>query len=208
MSEVSILWFNTHISINTIRLFILANILHLNAWMKNVSPLFCFFLFRIILRLSCAHIHSRCLAFMQFAPPHIEPIRKYQCTIPVYIFLSVLFKDKHLKCFFLSISLYFPPPPVMAFLCLALWRGKPQPCVSPSPHFIIKACCCGEAEGEVWRGWSRAVSIPTPLHWPSQLNDLLTQIHWANMSMIYRKWGQHSERSLDFASSRLFIIHE
>lgn len=41
-----------------------------------------------------------------------------------------------------------------------------------------------------------------PLYWPSKLNDLLTQIHGANMS------GFIAGRSVDFASSCVFIIHE
>lgn len=82
----------------------------------------------------------------------------------------------------------------MAFLCLAVLR-RASASISSSPPFMIKACCCADRSGGVKKpeqSWMR---------WPSKLNDLLTQIHWANTSVIYMEGGRGgSGWSLDFAS--------
>lgn len=72
--------------------------------------------------------------------------------------------------------------------------------ISSSPPFMIKACCCADRSGGVKKP-ERSRMYLLPLRWPSKLNDLLTQIHWANTSVIYMKGGRGgSGWSLDFAS--------
>lgn len=87
----------------------------------------------------------------------------------------------------------------MAFLCLAVLR-RASASTSSSPPFMIKACCCADRSGGVKKP-ERSWMYLLPLRWPSKLNDLLTQIYWANTSVIYMEGGRGgSGWSLDFAS--------
>lgn len=96
--------------------------------------------------------------------------------------------------------------------------GKPQPCVSPPPSlhpslpsspFMIKACCCcGDRRWGVKRLKQRAVSVSCR---SVGLQSLM--IYWHRFIEQIWAWfigkrGHRSGQSLDFASSRLFIIHE
>lgn len=135
--------------------------------------LFIFFLL-VLLYLSCKHIHS----FMQFSL--LEPIRKYQPRIPDCFFHSA-FEIKTSSVFFLRLTRNGIP---------VFWQrgGEASAHVSSSPPVMIKAFCCVDRRWGV-KSIKQSCICLLLLHWPSEINDLLTQIQRANMRVIYSREG-------------------